>query len=128
MSADQTLKALRKSLEPKPKPEPSKIKPSEKAVTIADALLKIPELTKQLRLLSEQKKREVDNIKLITQLDFDIKMLTNQTNTNLAQINKLTKQVTTRIEQFNLIEQKWNNLINRVDDVLQELERILKNY
>ena len=72
------------------------------------------------------KKGEVDAIKSIEKLDYDILSLVNQSETNLKQIAQIDSNLEKRVKQIDLMESKYQQLMERVDSVLGLLETKLK--
>ena len=121
----QTLETLRESLKPKPQQVPAA---PQKSVTLTDALLKIPELTELLKQVIAIKQKETNIVNDLTKIDFSIQTLVNQSNRNLKQIDSVNDAINSRIVQFNLLEAKYNRMIEHVSDVLTEIERVLKQF
>lgn len=61
-----------------------------------------------------------------TQLAVDMKSLTTKTNANLKKIDSVQAGLTERINRFDLLEAKYSRMITRVNSVLEELERVLR--
>jgi hypothetical protein len=56
----------------------------------------------------------------------DLKALTLKTAVNLKRIDGVQNGLSERIRRFDLLEVKYTRMITRVNDVLGELERVLK--
>lgn len=61
-----------------------------------------------------------------TQLAADMKSLTAGLNANLKRIDSVQAGLQERINRFDLLEAKYSRMITRVNGVLEELERVLK--
>ena len=123
MNNTQALETLRKSLEPKQQPKLPQLK---KAVTLADAMLKIPELNTSIQQLLNIRQSEVDTLKIIEKFDFSIQNLVSQSKHNLTRIDEVNQKVASRLKQFDLFEAKFNNMIKRVNTTLDSINRVLE--
>ena len=61
-----------------------------------------------------------------TQLAVDMESLTTGLNVNLKKIDSVQAGLQERINRFDLLEAKYSRMITRVNGVLEELERVLK--
>ena len=124
----ETIREIEKSLEkPKaPQPTDAGAKPAE-PVDLAQALLKLPELIATLDKLADAQKSEADLLGTFTQIDMDVQKLTAKADVALTEIHKVKGQLDARLKTVDSLEAKWQLLINRVGNVLDELERVLKH-
>jgi len=83
------------------------------------------EINTSLKELVMEKQRVNDMLAIFTQIDLDIKILADKTESNLKQTADIKNYVVQRLKAFDSLEAKWNLLIQRVDSVLQTLEREL---
>ena len=83
------------------------------------------EINTSLKKLVMEKQRVNDMLAIFTQIDLDIKILADKTESNLKQTADIKNYVVQRLKAFDSLEAKWNLLIQRVDGVLQLLEREL---
>ena len=83
------------------------------------------EINTSLKALVMEKQRVDDMLAIFTQIDLDIKILADKTESNLKQTADIKNYVVQRLKAFDSLEAKWNLLIQRVDSVLQTLEREL---
>jgi len=83
------------------------------------------EINTSLKELVMEKQRVNDMLAIFTQIDLDIKILADKTESNLKQTADIKNYVVQRLKAFDSLEAKWNLLIQRVDGVLQLLEREL---
>jgi len=127
MSVEETLTAISKSLEEKPAAAPRKLeKKAVGAADLAQALLKLPEISQKLSLILEEKQRQVDSVSLIGRIDLDVQEAVSAARQNLKQTGMLQQQLKKRLDGFDVLEAKWSRLIERVSSVLDELEQVLK--
>jgi hypothetical protein len=126
MSVDAALLKIEETLKPKsPSAEAQEPKPRSH-VDLADALLALPEISKALETLVAERKRENNITDIITGFDLTMQRVAEQSETNLQKIDAATSLLQKRIDQFNKTEAQYQHLIERVSDVLDELERVLK--
>lgn len=83
------------------------------------------EINANLKALVAEKQRVNDMIATFTQIDLDIKILADKTESNLKQTADIKNYLVQRLRALDSLEAKWNLLISRVDGVLQGLEREL---
>lgn len=72
--------------------------------------------------IDQQRREEI----VTTQLAVDMKSLTAGLNANLKKIDSVQSGLQERINRFDLLEAKYSRMITRVNSVLDELERVLK--
>lgn len=122
MNVDQHLQTLCKSLEVTT-PNPT---PKQEKAAVTDALMQIPKLVKALETFETTKRQELDTIKIVVQHDLNIQKALDQSTKNLTKIDELTKLLQVRINQFDQTEAVYKATIKRINNVLDELERVLK--
>lgn len=128
MNADATLKEISESLKPRKKLaryDASKVKTFilQKAV---------PALFEGLNICDDvvaYLDREPGERELMVKFDsvaVDIKRLASKFDVNLKKIEGVQQGLQKRINRFDLLEAKYKRMIDNVNSVLEELERVLK--
>jgi hypothetical protein len=124
---ESILNGISDSLKPKAhtKPEVKTQKPTV-AADLTSALLKLPEIAQSLSELETERRREVDLLGAFERIDLDVKATLGKVDSSLKQINSVVSLVQSSQTRLNLMEAKQARMIERVDGVLSELERFLK--
>ena len=129
MDTDQTLQEIQESLQPKPQPKP-KAKPTTgkpaAAVDLTQALLKLPLMLTELQKLTFEKQREADAVVALQNLELTVQKLLVATETNLKLAASVDARLKRRVDSLDVVEAKWQLVITRVSNMLDELERVLK--
>ena len=121
--AKKILEKIEDSLRP---PITEKVEETPPASDLAEALLQLPVIASHLAELKEEKKREVNLLDTIAQVDFSINVLSEQTKANLKRTGEIESLLFKRLIGLDLLESKYSLMIDRVNRVLDELERVLK--
>ena len=100
--------------------------PKNTSVQLTDALLCLPDIMEQLKNLAVENRRENDVTQIVTQLDYDLKLVASQTHDNLTLLKELEQKLTSRLNYLDLFEAKIDNMVTRVTRVLDVLENELK--
>lgn len=134
MNAEQTLAEMEESLKPKPVPPKP---PKKTAVDVEKALLQLPQISKRLTKVAKDLPKigavlnriEADRkneLGLIEKFDFDLQSLVVKTDQNLKQIGGVGRQLEEKLRSLEVLEAKYRGMIDRVNGVLDTLERKLK--
>jgi hypothetical protein len=129
-SETDLLKDIQDSLDTKPA-EPAEVAPFKKAASstdFADAMLKLPEVLTALKALTDEQHRQNDYVAIITGLDASIQQFSVQSKMNLDAIKQVEKQVEARLKFLDSSEAKHARLIERVNNILDSLEKVLKQF
>lgn len=95
-----------------------------------DALKELdPSLVTLFRMCDEitvylERERQKENV--VRQVAADMKALTDGLHANLRRIDTVQAGLQERINRFGLLEAKYSRMITRVNSVLDELERVLR--
>jgi len=84
------------------------------------------EINQNLKTLVAEKQRVNDMLTTFTQIDLDVKILVDKTESNLKQTAEMKAYMVQRLKALDSLEAKWTLLIERVGSVMDELERVLK--
>lgn len=98
----------------------------DSTVDLAQALIKLPKLVVALEKYASARQSELDLLSSFTQIDLDVKTLTNRAEANLKQTVDLKEYMVKRLRALDSMEAEWTLLKRRVSSVLDELERVLK--
>lgn len=118
MNEKQTLENISQSLKPNVTGEPSQPTP----IVAFD----FSEISRQLKQLLDENKRKNDMLETFSRIDLDITALSDQSSRNLKKIGEISRQLDARLKALDSQEAKWNLIIQRVNSVLDELERVLR--
>jgi DNA repair ATPase RecN len=127
MSSKEKLRQMEMSLNPihlaEPKQKPRQ--PKSSAADLTEALLKLPEITSKLDLLLREIKTSTDALITIKSLDFSIRQLIAKLDGNVDLLHDLRVNVDKRVKALDAAEAKYKRLIENIDAVLPELEKLL---
>ena len=124
----ESLREIEKSLNTvKPAEPPAVVKSEDSAASLTEALLKLPEVSRRLNCLLQEQQRQTDAVEVLTKLEFDVKQSLAASKSNLAATKALSGVVQERLRFIDATDAKFQRLIARVNAVLDDLDRVLKN-
>lgn len=126
MTVEQELQLIQQSLEEPEAPTKPVVKGEASAADFTQALITLPKILPLLKTLIDEQHKENNYISILTQIDTDMELLTNKISSNLDTTLTLQKDVKTRLDSFNLLEAKYTLMIERVNNVLSQLEKYLE--
>jgi len=129
MTVEEELSRIQESLKPKPHVRriPVEAKSADaKAVDVTTALLKLPLILVELSKLTREKQREVDAVEMLQDLELTVQKQLGAVEANLKATQIVDARLKRRVDSLDVVEAKWNLVIGRVNSVLDELERVLK--
>jgi len=127
-SEEKKLHALRQSLNQSPQNRELDTM-QQKLQTIKNAehhLQQLPAVYDELNKLLEKSRQETDFKQTLDGFAVQLTQLTVDNQRILNRVEALVSGVETRLKQINITDAKHNNLINRIDTVLVQLERALR--
>lgn len=129
MSVEQQLTEMRQALHKPPTPSSTAVgqqKQAASAVDFTQAIMELPKILPLLKTLVDEKQKENFYAQNLTRLDVDMRQMVNKVNANIESITSLQHDVKTRIDNFTLLEAKYTRMIERVNNVLSQLEKYLE--
>lgn len=100
--------------------------PVKKAVDLNSILLVFTSVSDNLAKLATETQKQTDLAKSIGTFDARMATIAGLIQADLERIGKMDKRVQDRLEQFEVLEVKWDKLLERIGLMLDSLESALK--